>query len=185
MNQTVFVDGQIWGALNTVMKSPTGATRTGIAWFGVTPGTGRTLSGEVSAQGYVAVQNNNVVFPAVAADQDGNVLVGYSLVGPSYYPSAAYSWIGADGTGDVNVVKWGEGPADGFTGYVSLDPGDGGVERWGDYSAAVADEAGHIWFATETINQSCTYAQFLADTTCGGTRTILANWGTTIAEVAR
>ena len=40
MNQTVFVNGQIWGALNTVQKSPTGATRTGIAWFGVTPAFG-------------------------------------------------------------------------------------------------------------------------------------------------
>jgi hypothetical protein len=183
MNQTVYVDGQIWGALNTVLKSPTGATRTGIAWFGVTPDSSGTLDGEVTAQGYVAVQNNNVVFPAVAADQQGNVLVGYSLVGPDFYPSAAYSWIGADGTGDVNVAKWGVGPADGFTGYVSLDPGDGGVERWGDYSAAVADEAGNIWFATETINQRCTFSEFLADTTCGGTRSALANWGTSIASV--
>jgi hypothetical protein len=183
MNQTVYVNGQVWGGLNTVLKSPTGPTRTGIAWFGVTPDSGGTLDGEVSAQGYVAVQNNNVVFPAVAADQDGNVMVGYSLVGPDFYPSAAYSWIGANGTGDVNVARWGVGPADGFTGYISLDPGDGGVERWGDYSAAVADEGGHIWFATETINQRCTYAQFLADTTCGGTRTILANWGTSIASV--
>ncbi len=95
-------------------------------------------------------------FPAVAANADGDVLVGYSLVSQAVYPSAAYSWIGAGGTGPANVVSWGVGPADGFTGYVSLDPGDGGVERWGDYSAAVADENGDLWFATETINQACT-----------------------------
>jgi hypothetical protein len=185
MNQTVFVNGQIWGALNTVLKSPTGPTRTGIAWFAVTPSfSGSTLGGGVSAQGYVAIRNNTVAFPAVAADQVGNVLVGYSLVGPDFYPSAAYSWIGAGGTGTANVVRWGVGPADGFTGYISLDPGDGGVERWGDYSAGVADESGDIWFATETINQSCGFAEFLADTTCGGTRTIFANWGTTIAKVS-
>jgi hypothetical protein len=183
MNQAVYVNGQVYGALNTVLKSPTGVTRTGIAWFGVTPTTGATLDGAVSSQGYVAVQNNNVVFPAVAADPDGNVMVGYSLVGPDYYPSAAYSWIGANGTGDVNVVKWGEGPSDGFTGYISLDPGDGGVQRWGDYSAAATDESGNLWFATETINQRCTFSQFLADTTCGGTRSAFANWGTTIAQV--
>jgi len=183
MNQTVYVNGKIYGALNTVVKSPTGATRTGIAWFGVTPDFGAALDGAVSQQGYVALQNNNVVFPAVAADQQGNVLVSYSLVGPSFFPSAGYSWIGANGTGDVNVARWGVGPSDGFTGYISLDPGDGGVQRWGDYSAATADENGNIWFATETINQSCSFAQFLADTTCGGTRSVFANWGTTIASV--
>ena len=187
MNQTVFVDGQIWGALNTRMKSPTGVVRTGIAWFGVTPSFGgSTLGGDVSAQGYVALRNTSAMFPAVAANADGDVLVGYSLVSASrgFYPSAAYSWIGSGTTGDANVVSWGVGPADGFTGYVSLDPGDGGVERWGDYSAAVADENGDLWFATETINQSCTFQQFLADTTCGGTRSLFANWGTTIARVS-
>jgi len=184
MNQTVFVNGEIWGALNTVQKSPTGATRTGIAWFGVTPAfAGNALGGSVSHQGYVALQNTNAAFPAVAANADGDVLVGYSVVSPGIYPSAAYSWIGAGGTGAANVVAWGVGPADGFTGYISLDPGDGGVERWGDYSAAVADENGDLWFATETINQACSFQQFLADTTCGGTRSLFANWGTTIAKV--
>jgi hypothetical protein len=184
MNQTVYVNGQIWGALNTVVKGPTGPTRTGIAWFAVMPTLGATLGGSVTAQGYVAVRNNNVSFPAVAANPAGDVLVAYSLVGPDFYPSAAYSWLSASGgTGDVNVVRWGVGPADGFTGYISLDPGDGGVERWGDYSAAVADEEGDIWIATESINQSCTFAEFLADTTCGGTRSLFANWGSAIAEV--
>lgn len=186
MNQTVYVDGQIWGALNTVMKSPTGVVRTGIAWFGVTPSFGgSTLGGSVASQGYVALRNTNAAFPAVAANDDGDVLVAYSLVSQirGIYPSAAYSWIGSGGTGSANVVSWGAGPADGFTGYISLDPGDGGVERWGDYSAAVADENGDLWFATETINQACSFQQFLADSTCGGTRSLLANWGTTIAKV--
>ena len=37
MNQTVFVKGKIWGALNTVLKAPGGGLRTGIAWFSVQP----------------------------------------------------------------------------------------------------------------------------------------------------
>ena len=79
----------------------------------------------------------------------------------------------------------GTGPQDGFTGYVSLDPGDGGISRWGDYTAAVADAAGNIWFATESINQSCTFTEFLNTAfTCGGTRTIYANFGSTIGKVA-
>ena len=111
------------------------------------------------------------------------MIVAFNLAGPDYYPSAAYSRIDHWGTGPVRVVSWGVGPADGFTGYPSQDPVDNGIERWGDYSAATTDAAGNFWFATETINQTCDLATFLGDTTCGGTRTLLANWGTTIAKV--
>ncbi len=184
MNQTVYVKGQIWGALNTVVGSGAGQ-RSGIAWFAVTPSGDKKLNGTVSAQGYVSVARNNLAFPAIAANARGRVLVGFSLVGPNYFPSAAYSWIDpSHGAGDVKVVSWGVGPADGFTGYPSQDPGDNGVERWGDYSAAVADESGNIWFATESINQSCSFKDFMnSGFTCGDTRTLLANWGTTIGKV--
>jgi hypothetical protein len=139
----------------------------------------------MAAQGYVAVQNDHLAFPSVAANAAGKVIVAFSLIGPDYFPSSAYAPLSSStGAGSVRVVKWGGGPQDGFTGYVSLDPGDGGISRWGDYSAAVADGNGNIWLATESINQTCTFAQFAADTTCGGTRTILANWGTTLAKVA-
>jgi len=186
MNQAIFAGGHVWGALNTRMKSPTGAVRAGIAWFDVTPSwSGSTLGGSVAAQGYVAVQNDNVVFPSVAANSAGNVLVAFTLLGQDYYPSAAYAWLDPEtGTGDVNVVSWGVGPEDGFTGYITLDPVDHSISRWGDYSAATADGNGNLWFATETINQHCSFSTFLGDTTCGGTRSIFANWGTTIAEVA-
>src|SRR5262249_34092747 len=48
MNQTVYAGGNVWGAVNTVVKSPTGVTRTGIAWFIITPAwSGTTLSGSI------------------------------------------------------------------------------------------------------------------------------------------
>ncbi len=185
MNQTVYLSGKVWGALNTVVKSPNGAARTAIAWFSVAPSwSGSALGGSVSSQGYVSVTNNNVAFPAVAANASGKVIVGFSLVGPDYFPSAAYAQL-SPAPGNVNVVGGGSGPADGFTGYVALDPGDAGVERWGDYSAATADEFGNLWFATESINQSCTLSEFLSTNfLCGNTRTVYANWGTTIAKIA-
>jgi hypothetical protein len=182
MNQTVFVNGTIWGALNTVVKTPGGALRSGIAWFAVTPKFG-PFRGSMAHQGYVAIAGANAMFPAVAVNQSGQALVAYSVAGRSVFPSAAYSRIGKSGTGRPNLVFRGIGPADGFTGYEPLDPGDAGVERWGDYSAAVAGPDGGIWFATETINQRCSFQEYLADTTCGGTRSLLANWGTTIAKV--
>ncbi len=42
---------------------------------------------------------------------------------------------------------------------------------------------GLIWIASEYIGQTCTFEQYLADTTCGGTRTLLANWGTFVTRV--
>jgi hypothetical protein len=86
----------------------------------------------------------------------------------------------ASGPKRLAAARWGNGPADGFTGERSQDPVDNGVEGWGDCGAAVAAADGSIWFANEEINQSCSVAQLLSDTTCGGTRTILADWGTYI-----
>src|SRR5256884_18662 len=60
---------------------------------------------------------------------------------------------------------------------------NGGVARWGDYSAAVADDDGNIWIATEYIGQTCTDAQYSADLTCNKTRSQLANWGTFIGKL--
>ena len=49
----------------------------------------------------------------------------------------------------------------------------------------MADADGNLWFATEYIGQSCNLSDFLASGgTCGGTRSILANWGTWIAKVS-
>ncbi len=183
MNQTVYVNGTVWGAVNTVVKTANGPTRVGLAWFIVTPRwSGDDLGADIANQGYVAVNNANALFPAIAANANGDGVIGFSLVGPSIYPSAAYARVSATSDPDaVHVVAWGEGPADGFTGYRSF--GGSGTERWGDYSAAVSDENGNIWFATEYIGQSCTLNEFLNDFNCGGTRTLLANWGTFIAQV--
>ena len=185
MNQTVYAGGNVWGAVNTVVKGPNGVARTGIAWFIVTPSwTGGTLGGSIANQGYVNVANNNVAFPAIAANAAGKGIVSFTLVGPDFFPGVAYVRLDAthSPTG-ANVARWGTGAADGFTGELSQDPGDGGVERWGDYGAAVAAADDSIWFANESINQTCTLSHFLADTSCGGTRTILANWGTFIGNV--
>jgi hypothetical protein len=185
MNQTVYLDGQVWGAVNTVVKGPTGPSRTAIAWFIVEPEwNGDVLGGSVASEGYVSVQKNSVMFPAVAANAAGGGIIAFSLAGPGAYPSAAYVTLDPDtGTGPVQVVRPGAGPADGFTGYVSL--GGGRVERWGDYSAAVADPAGTIWIATEYIDSVCDLDEFLATGfVCGDvSRTVFANWGTWIGAV--
>ena len=65
------------------------------------------------------------------------------------------------------MVALGAAPEDGFTGYPVL--GGDRAARWGDYSAAVADRSGAIWFANEYIPNA--------------PRTVLANWGTFIGRV--
>lgn len=182
MNQVVFADGGLWAGVNTTL-SVGGNTLLGIAWFEVRPSLhGDDLDAEVDKQGYVAVAGENVIFPSVGVNRDGKAVVAFTLVGPDYYPSAAYSRI-RERAGRVHVAGAGLGPDDGFSGYASEGSPSPGIGRWGDYSAAVTDRDGNIWIAAEYIGQTCTLTQFLLDPNCGGTRTLLANWGTFIGRV--
>jgi hypothetical protein len=102
--------------------------------------------------------------PSVSVNPQGRGAIGFSLVGPDYYPSAAFVPIDASSTGPAIVVASpGALPEDGFTGYQT------GLARWGDYSTAVAGGDGSIWVATEYIPD--------------GPRTTLANWGTFVMHI--
>jgi hypothetical protein len=181
MNQVVYANGMLWSGLDTVVN--TSGSRYGVAYFIVSPQlNGHGLSAAMVKQGYVAVDGNNTLFPSIGVNAAGKGAIAFTVSGPDYYPSAGYALIDAtNGAGDVHITGAGVGPADGFTGYP--DEGGNGVERWGDYSAAVAGADGSIWMANEYIAQTCTDAQYHADSTCGGTRTSLANWSTFIANV--
>jgi hypothetical protein len=170
MQQTVFAGGHLWSALNTAVKLETGVVRVGIAYFIVTPSwSGDTLEATIANQGYVAVSGNNVMFPAIGVNAAGLGAMTFTLVGPDHFPSAAYVRLSvANGDSDVHIASPGAAPEDGFTGYKAF--GGNRVARWGDYSAAVADENGSIWIATEYIPPL--------------PRTALANWGTFIAQVS-
>lgn len=178
MNQVVFANGTLWGAVNTAVKSPAGPTRTGIAYFIVDPSGTPSLVKD----GYVAVAGDSVMFPAVAATASGAGIMSFTLAGPNSYPSAAYVTLDAtDGAGSVKVVNAGKGPSDGFSGLGAY--GGAGVARWGDYGAAAVAADGTIWFAAESINQTCGFSEYVTTIfRCGDTRTQLANWGTWIAS---
>lgn len=184
MNQVVYANGLLWSGVNTVVQTQDGSTRVGIAWFAVdahAKAKGK-LDAHVKQQGYVSVNGNNVFFPAIGVNGSGKAVMAFTLAGPGYFPSAA--WLNlTGGDGQIHVSGAGLGPDDGFTQYPDEDPVDNGSGRWGDYGAAVAGPDGSIWLASEYIGQTCTLAEFVVDTTCGGTRTILANWGTFITRV--
>ena len=182
MNTVVYSGGSLWSGVNTNV-SVGGETRQGIAWFVVEPEMDDGhLQAHMRNQGYVAVAGEDVLFPSLAVTGSGNAVMSFTLSGPDYFPSAAYTMVGNRGD-SVHIVGAGAGPDDGFTGYAAYTGSTNGIARWGDYSAAVTDEHGNVWLAAEYIGQTCTFAQYALDTTCGGTRSLLANWGTFISRV--
>jgi hypothetical protein len=182
MQQVAYAAGAVWGALDTAVQVD-GEVRAGIAWFVVAPAwSDGTLGASMRAQGYLAVAGQNVTYPALAALPTGRGAMAFTLVGPDHFPSAAYALLDPEtGVGPVHVAAEGAGPSDGFTGY-RFFVGDPAVARWGDYGAAVA-RPGSIWIASEYVGQTCSFPVFLLDSTCGGTRTQFANWGTRISRI--
>ncbi len=186
MQQTWFANGVLWGASNTAVMVK-GELKAGIAWFAVNPkinGAGK-VEGKVDKQGYIALADNNLTYPAIAMGANGKGVIAFTVVGETYYPSAGYATIDAAGVvGPVHIAAAGLGPSDGFTSYKAF-VGDPPRTRWGDYGAAVTDGSS-IWIASEYIAQTCTLNQYLSSPigSCGGTRTALANWATRISKVA-
>ena len=169
MNEVKYAAGTLWGDVNTVVKNANGNVNVGIAWFAVHPTiVNGAVDGTLVNQGYVAVNRANALFGAIAANNDGDAAMAFTLSGTGYYPSAAWVSLGANGaTSDVHVAAAGAGPEDGFTGYVI--EGGAGTARWGDYHAATADEAGNLWLSVEYIPNA--------------PRTLFANWGTRVILV--
>lgn len=166
MNQVVFAQGRLWAGLNTALFAA-GKLQAGSAFFAVEPSLAAgKLTAKVAYQGYVAVDGQNVIFPSIGVNGAGDAVLVSTLTGPAYYPSVAYVRLNRP---NYNVRLAGKGvlPEDGFTGYPAY--GGSGAARWGDYSAAVSDEHGNLWFAGEYIP--------------GGSRTLLANWGTFVGEL--
>jgi hypothetical protein len=184
MQQVVFADGKVWGALDTTVHVG-GADKAGVEFFVVRPHvTGSGVSGSIAKQGYVGVANNNLTYPAVGVTTHGDGVIAFTLVGADHYPSAAYAGLDASsGVGAVKVAAEGLGPADGFTSYKAF-VGNPPRTRWGDYGATTPD-GNSLWIASEYIGQTCTLAQWFAAPvgSCGGTRTALGNWGTRISRV--
>jgi hypothetical protein len=169
MQEVKFANGLLWSDVNTVVKNANGNVNVGIAWFAVDPSISAAgVDGTMAHQGYVAVNRANVLYGAIAANNDGDVAMGFTLSGTSYFPSAAWVSLTGGTASSVHVSAAGQLPDDGFTGYVV--EGGSGTARWGDYHAATADEAGKLWMSVEYIPNA--------------PRTLFANWGTHITVVA-
>src|SRR5260370_18754498 len=133
MQQVVFAAGKLCAALDTAVNSSAN-TRAGVEWFVVNP----TAAGGPALvnNGYLAVDQNNVTYPAIAVTPDGNGVMAFTLLGRDFFPSAAFASINANGVGAVQVAAQGLGPADGFTGTAVFSAPNPARPRWGDYGAA-------------------------------------------------
>jgi len=160
--------GRLYAALSTAVTDESGHTRAAAGYIVVSPAfRSGVLSAQLLRQGYVAAKNNYVIAPAVAVNPQGRGVIAFTLVGPDYFPSAAFIPFDTFTTGSsIQVARPGNAPEDGFTGY----PGGfgPGIARWGDYSAAVAASNGSVLFVSEYIPNA--------------PRTQVANWGTFIAR---
>jgi hypothetical protein len=165
---TVTVTGgkvNLWTAVTTALLQPGGTPYTptaftdGAAWFEVSPS-----KSQVEAQGYLGIETASLIYPAVAAVQNGAIGLVGTITATWLTPSASFTNIGSP---FVYVTQLGNGPSETF------------AYRWGDYSFDQAAFGGAIWMATEYIPPSTTWVFY--------TTTHLyveSNWGTYVWEEA-
>ena len=107
MQQTQFINGSVWGELDTALTIPGDpAQRAGAAWFRVRPHlTGGKLDSttKVLQQGYVAVKGRYFIYPALQVAPDGGAAMVGTLSGSGLFPSAAFTTLtpGATAFGPV------------------------------------------------------------------------------------
>ena len=173
MGQVTYANGKLWGALNTAVLVD-GQNRVGIAYYVINP-----HAMTLDLQGQAGIAGTDLIYPALGVTASGRGVVSFTLTGDDDYPSAAYAAIDSQvGMGDAQIAAAGAAPWDGFASYriFSTRP------RWGDYGWASVD-GNSVWIASEYVASSCTYSQYLADPTCGGTRAALGNWSTHVSKV--
>lgn len=196
MQQVMYANGKLWGALDTAVNPDGGAQRAGIAWFILNPN-----ADGVAKQGYLGSTGYDFTYPAIGVTASGRGVMAFTATGDTLFPSSAYAAIDAiTGVTTWNVVTGGQGQAvdDGFTSYVA-QVGSPPRTRWGDYSAA-AVVGDSIWIASEYIAHACNYTTWGGPFFAGGTgdnllgtcagspggvglRAALGNWSTRISEL--
>ena len=127
---------------------------------------GTALNAQVLKQSVFAVNNNHLLRPAIGVDAQGKGAIVATLVGPDWYPSAAF--IPTDSFSNASMVRIaasGTLPEDGFTGY-SPGMNQQTISRWGDYCSTAVASDGSVWMVAQYIGSS--------------PRAAYANWGTYI-----
>jgi hypothetical protein len=195
MQQVMYANGKVWGALDTAVSFDSSPDRAGIAWYIFNP------NGNIVRQGTYGIAGASLTYPAIGVTAAGRGVMAFSYTDDATNPSAAYAPIDASlGLGDTHFIATGHARDDGFTGYKQQRFPNPIRPRWGDYGAAAVD-GNSVWIASEfTQSADCDYIAwggpfFVGGTgdnllgTCGGashgpgTRTALGNWNTLISKL--
>jgi hypothetical protein len=193
MQQVMWANGKLWGALDTAINPDGGPQRAGIEWFVVNPNAGKLVQ-----QGYLGESGHDFTYPAIGVTASGRGVMAFTDTGDATFPSAAYAPIDAiTGVGSWSDIAVGAATDDGFTSYKS-QVGNPPRTRWGDYGAASVDGKS-VWVASEYIAGACDYPTWggpffggsgdnLLGTCAGashgpGPRTALANWSTRVSKL--
>ena len=118
-----------------------GTDHAGIRWYEIrSPGS----SPSIYQQGTYAPDANHRWMGSVALDAGGNMALGFSVVGPSTFPSIRYT--GRLATDPPNLMTLGETDLMVGTGSQTNSTG-----RWGDYSSMVVDPVDDctFWYTQE------------------------------------
>ena len=173
MTTVTYSQGHLYSALETSFSGAPRGTNSGFTYFSVAPtmDASGSVSGAVNRQGYVQIAGETVSYPTFGINSAGGAVITCSLIGPDFYPSAAFVPVDSHlRATSLFISSLGAAPSDGFTGYKAY--GGGGIARWGDYSEAQSDESGNIWMAQEMVSTSSSTV-----------RSSLANYGTHITKV--
>jgi hypothetical protein len=90
MQQVIYVNGKLWGALDTALNLDGGPQRVGIAWYVVNPSTPKVI-----LAGYLGASGHDFTYPAIGVTPSGRGVMAFTDTGNTTYPSAAYAPIDA------------------------------------------------------------------------------------------
>ncbi|HEY6277595.1 MAG TPA: hypothetical protein VIX86_14810 [Streptosporangiaceae bacterium] len=146
VQEVTYTHGLLYAELNTGFNS---GNNSGAAWFVLKPVSPSTAN--LVNDGYVFT-SQNLLYPAIGINSDGNGYMVMTVAGPNRFPSAAYvKFKGSDGpSGDVHIAASGTASEDDFTCYANTNSIGAFPCRWGDYSMAQAFN-GKIYQATEYV----------------------------------
>jgi hypothetical protein len=167
-NNVYQVGNVIWVADSILTSATTGNTAyDAIRWYEIDETTNTVLQ-----SGTISNPSHDYIYPSIAANAAGNVIIGFTATGDATTTDFAGSWyVAGTTTGGVTTFGAPQALRNGSSNYSIVS---GGRNRWGDFSAISVDPTNPnaFWIAEETA---------IPGDPAVTTRTVV--WGTQISEL--
>lgn len=152
------IGGTIWATRCVGVSSPAG-TNAAAQWFRINAATGAVMESGMIADN---VGTTDYSFPSIAANLNGDVVIGFSSSNNEDRFNSAYAVVGR-----FDGVSTQFGPPvllrAGVSDFVRLDTG--GRNRWGDYSATTLDptDPRRFWTIQEFVSSTDIYSTQISE----------------------